>query len=238
MFHRSSGFARRNAIALLALFVALGGTSYAAVKLPANSVGSKQIRTAAVNGTKVKDGSLLAKDFKAGQLTTGVKGQGESGVRAAAIDDPRGPVGTTGPEGPAGPMGPEGPAGPAGPAGAVGAVGPQGPAGATGDTGPAGSARAYGELTAAGGLVVARAKNLVGVSRKMQGIYCITPAFNIDVSRATIVATALITTQPNVHATVRVGAPDCPIPSMMFEVVMSNLQSNITVDAPFSFLIP
>jgi hypothetical protein len=35
---------RPNAVAYVALFVALTGTSYAAIKLPANSVGTKQIR--------------------------------------------------------------------------------------------------------------------------------------------------------------------------------------------------
>ena len=42
---------------MVALTVALGGTSYAAIKLPANSVGTKQIKTAAVTGEKVKDNS-------------------------------------------------------------------------------------------------------------------------------------------------------------------------------------
>jgi len=36
-------FLRGNTIALLALFLALGGTTYAAVSLPANSVGTKQL---------------------------------------------------------------------------------------------------------------------------------------------------------------------------------------------------
>lgn len=73
-------------IACSALLLVLGGTGYAASKaLPRNSVTSVQ----------VKDHSLLARDFKAGQL-------------------PRGPVG---PAGPAGPQGPAGPAGPAGPTG-------------------------------------------------------------------------------------------------------------------------
>jgi hypothetical protein len=72
-------------IACLALFVALGGTGYAAMKLPANSVGSAQIRKNAVTGAKVKDGSLLAQDFRAGQLPAGVKGdkgdKGDQGVQ-------------------------------------------------------------------------------------------------------------------------------------------------------------
>src|SRR6476469_191818 len=50
--------------ALLALFVALGGTSYAAIKLPKDSVRSKQ----------VKDHSLLAQDFATGQLPAGKPG--------------------------------------------------------------------------------------------------------------------------------------------------------------------
>lgn len=59
------------AIALLALFVALGGTSYAVAQLPANSVGAKQLKKNAVTAAKVKDRSLLAQDFKSGQLPAG-----------------------------------------------------------------------------------------------------------------------------------------------------------------------
>lgn len=55
-------------ISVIALFVALGGASYAAIKLPKNSVGSAQIRSGAVKTNKVKDGTLLKKDFRAGQM--------------------------------------------------------------------------------------------------------------------------------------------------------------------------
>jgi hypothetical protein len=79
-------------IACAALAIALGGTSYAAVRLPRNSVTTVQ----------VKDHSLLRKDFKKGQI-------------------PRGKRGPAGPQGPAGPPGPAGPAGPAGPGGSPGA---------------------------------------------------------------------------------------------------------------------
>ncbi len=71
------------AVGLLALFVALDGTTYAAVDLPANSVGSKQLKNGAVTekklgnnavtSSKVKDYSLLAKDFKENQLPTGAR---------------------------------------------------------------------------------------------------------------------------------------------------------------------
>jgi hypothetical protein len=77
-------------IALVALIIALGGTSYAAISLPKNSVGTKQIRKRAVTkskirpnaitSSKVKNRSLLAKDFKAGQLPAGPKGdKGDKG---------------------------------------------------------------------------------------------------------------------------------------------------------------
>jgi len=51
-------------IALIALFVAMGGTGYAALKLPRNSVGTKQLKKNAVTGSKVKNGSLTGKDIK------------------------------------------------------------------------------------------------------------------------------------------------------------------------------
>jgi len=61
-------------ISVIALFVALGGASYAAIKIPRNSVGAAQIKKNAVTSTKVKDRSLLAKDFRAGQLPRGARG--------------------------------------------------------------------------------------------------------------------------------------------------------------------
>jgi hypothetical protein len=45
-------------VACLALLVALGGTSYAAIRLPANSVGTKQLKRGAVTGVKVKSNAL------------------------------------------------------------------------------------------------------------------------------------------------------------------------------------
>jgi hypothetical protein len=93
-------------VACLALLVALGGTSVAAVgQIARNSVGPAQLkngavtnpklRNNAVNSSKVANRSLLRADFAPGQL-------------------------------PAGPIGPQGPAG------AAGAAGPQGPAGVIG----------------------------------------------------------------------------------------------------------
>jgi hypothetical protein len=51
-------FIRRNAIALLALFVALGGTSYAALSLPAGSVGTPQLRNHSVTPVKLDQNGI------------------------------------------------------------------------------------------------------------------------------------------------------------------------------------
>jgi hypothetical protein len=71
-------------VSLLALFVALGGVSYAATSLPRNSVGPLQLRTGAVTNAKVATNaitsskvlnrSLLAVDFKLGQIPKGETG--------------------------------------------------------------------------------------------------------------------------------------------------------------------
>ena len=53
-------FIRHNAIALIALFVALGGTSYAAFSLPAGSVGTPQLRNGAVTSRKLSKGAVTA----------------------------------------------------------------------------------------------------------------------------------------------------------------------------------
>lgn len=54
-----------NVIACLALFIALGGTGYAAFKLPKGSVGTKQIKRGAVTTTKVKRGAINLAKIKA-----------------------------------------------------------------------------------------------------------------------------------------------------------------------------
>jgi hypothetical protein len=65
-------------VALIALAVALGGTSYAATKLAPRSVGSKELkkgavtrahlRNGAVNGAKIADDSLTGKDVAESSL--------------------------------------------------------------------------------------------------------------------------------------------------------------------------
>jgi hypothetical protein len=68
-------YVARHHIGLLALFVALGGTSYAVVagsigsrEIKDNSVRSKDVRDGEIRSVDVHDGSLLAKDFGPGEL--------------------------------------------------------------------------------------------------------------------------------------------------------------------------
>ena len=75
-----------NVMATLALFISLGGSSYAALKLPRNSVGATQIRAGAVRSSEVKNGSVRTADLAA------------SARRAL-----RGSIGPSGPPGPPGP---------------------------------------------------------------------------------------------------------------------------------------
>lgn len=60
--NRFARFLRSNTIALVALFVALGGTTYAATALPRNSVGPLQLKKNAVTGPKVRNNSLTGAD--------------------------------------------------------------------------------------------------------------------------------------------------------------------------------
>ncbi len=57
-----------NLTASLALFLALGGISYAAVKLPKNSIHTKQLANSSVTSPKVKDGSLGRADLAPGVI--------------------------------------------------------------------------------------------------------------------------------------------------------------------------
>lgn len=59
-----------NVLSVLALFIALGGASYAAIKLPKNSVGAKQIKKNAVTGPKVAAHSLTGEDLNLSTLGT------------------------------------------------------------------------------------------------------------------------------------------------------------------------
>ncbi len=80
-----------NVIASIALFVALGGSSYAALHLPKGSVGPKQLQKNSVSSKKVKPGSLLKSDLKKSALKSLQGAQGPQGAE--------GPQGVPGPSG-------------------------------------------------------------------------------------------------------------------------------------------
>lgn len=63
-------YTRQNAVAFLALFIALSGTAFAAANLPKNSVGTKQIKKSAVTGVKVKKNTLTGTQINEAKLKT------------------------------------------------------------------------------------------------------------------------------------------------------------------------
>ncbi len=58
-----------NVMATIAVFIALGGASYAALKLPKNSVGAKQLKKNSVTTAKIKNQAVTAAKVKSGSLT-------------------------------------------------------------------------------------------------------------------------------------------------------------------------
>jgi hypothetical protein len=72
-------------VACLALFIALGGTSYAAATLAANSVGTKQLKKNAVTSAKIKNAAVTATKVKDGTLT-GTK-LADAAITSAKIAD-------------------------------------------------------------------------------------------------------------------------------------------------------
>lgn len=104
-----------NLTSALALFVALGGGAYAAISMPADSVGARQLKSGAVGTAELRHGAVTLTKIAAGM---------QAELRGAV-----GPAGPPGPTGGAGPAGPAGPAGSDGATGPQGAIGPQGPAG-------------------------------------------------------------------------------------------------------------
>jgi hypothetical protein len=83
-----------NVVSVVALFVALGGSSYAAIKVTGrnvkdSSLTGRDVRNSSLTTADVKNGALLSRDFRAGQLPAGPPG-------------PQGAIGETGPPGPKG----------------------------------------------------------------------------------------------------------------------------------------
>jgi hypothetical protein len=127
-------------VAYIALFVALGGVSYAAVKLPANSVGTKHLKPHAVTLSKI-----------AGSARNALAGQ-------------RGPKGDPGLPGPKGETGSQGLQGETGSQGLQGETGSQGLQGETGLRGPQGDIALMSNTTPCGASAQARYGAVVGTA--------------------------------------------------------------------------
>jgi hypothetical protein len=69
-------------VACIALIVALGGTSYAAIKLPANSVGTKQLKRGAVTGPKVSSNTLTGAQINEARLGKPAAAQADEATSA------------------------------------------------------------------------------------------------------------------------------------------------------------
>lgn len=79
-----------NVMSSIAVFLALGGTSYAVAK---NSIGEKHLKPSAVTSPKIKDGAVTTADLAPGTMLSGPRGpRGEQG--------PAGQTGATGARGP------------------------------------------------------------------------------------------------------------------------------------------
>jgi hypothetical protein len=161
-----------NVLASLALFIALGGGSYAALQVPRASVGTKQLKRNAVTSPKVKPGSLLVSDFRASQRS-----------------QLRGPAG---PEGLQGPRGATGAEGPQGPRGATGPEGPEGPRGATGPAGPP-APRQWAEVREVGAtLAIVAQSGGISFDRLDTGVYLLTPpSGSVSLGGCTVTATPI-----------------------------------------------
>src|SRR5438094_9990099 len=86
-------------ISLVALFIALGGATYAATSVPRNSVGTAQLKNGAVTKKKISKGTVAA--LKGNQGPQGLPG----------IQGPKGDTGTKGDTGAKGDTGSQGVAG-------------------------------------------------------------------------------------------------------------------------------
>jgi hypothetical protein len=99
-----SRFTYANLMATVAVFVALGGSSYAALSVTGkdvrnSSLTGKDIKNSSLSTKDVKNRSLLAEDFGAGQLPPGPQGaKGDTGGQGQqGIEGRPGPPGETGP---------------------------------------------------------------------------------------------------------------------------------------------
>jgi hypothetical protein len=221
-----------NVIASLALFVALGGASYAAVALPANSVGTKQLKKSAVSAAKLKRNAVSSAKVKDGSLERGDFASG------TLLQGPQGPQGLQGPQG------------------VQGAKGDPGQNGAPGQQGAPGTARAFAFVdpscggVATGPCNVFKAKNVVGARRAGPGLYCVQVAAGIDLATTGSAAgvDAFRTDPPKengiAHSTAEDGGPAGVCQASELAVITGRIPTSTPVevtranDVAFWLLVP
>jgi len=178
------------ALLVSVLFATPIGEAAGRLVLPENSVGALQIKKSAVTGLKVKNGTLLAADFKPRQLPAGPLG-------------PKGDKGDPGGQGLKGDPGSQGDKGDPGAQGLPGAKGDKGDNGVPGQPGPPAGANA----------VIRRANHLIpGNSDGYWRAYCLAGeratgggGFFTDI----VVGDAIITSRP---ADADLNTPDAVAP--------------------------
>jgi hypothetical protein len=124
-------------VAVIALIVALGGSSWAA---PVRQlITGKDVRNSSLTGADVRNSTLTGRDVRNGSLT-------EDDIRPRSLSGAvfRGTLGTRGP------AGADGEQGPRGLRGIPGATGPQGPAGPQGPTGTVDTSAFYDKAASDG----------------------------------------------------------------------------------------
>ena len=90
-----------NLVATLALFIALGGTGYATLALPKDSIGTRELRSRAVGSAELKPDAVTSSKVRDGSLD--VRDLRESAQKAlTGATGARGATGGPGPPGPAG----------------------------------------------------------------------------------------------------------------------------------------
>jgi hypothetical protein len=146
-------FLRRHTLGAVALFVALGGTSYAAVTGTVAQKGAKTYYACVTERYHTLNLSTKAGKCATGERKISFSAQGPAG--AAGKSGLRGDAGPAGPAGAAGAKGADGEIGPAGPSvfgspGSRGDKGDPGEAGPKGDTGAVGATGDVGATGAAG----------------------------------------------------------------------------------------